>query len=301
MRTLILLFLIICCLSSCKVPFVLEDPKPTTSNFTMVPGDIVVSNTGNDSLILLDSDGNFKDTLLDVVNGSETIYGIGWLESTNELIVTVDGSDRVMAISAFDGEVRTFITNANLAGTLRGITQLTGGDILIIESNNVERFTTNAVRVTSGWPITGIMTTPEQIDALSNGGFVACSRGTDEVRTYTSAGVQVNSTASGVGGTTDGYGCIEMTDGRIATVWVGTTDSVIIFNAALSSAVATYSDTSLLGNPRGIAQAKNGNLLIVDATLHHIVEIDTTATFVRTLGSSTLSTPQHIFVIPDYL
>jgi hypothetical protein len=285
-------------LSSCEF----SDPTATSStdSYFMEEGDIVVTNTTNDSLHLLDSDGNFKAIIYDVENTTNVVYGVAWKSDTREVIFTVDGSDRVMAISALDGSERTFISSANLAGTLRGLTQLNDGSILVIESNNIERFTTDGVRASDGgtWP-QNLGTTPEQIFATADGGFGICFRGADEVRLFDNDGTQTENVASGIGGTTDSYGCTELDDGTIAASWSGTTDTLSIYTSDLGTSLQTYSDTTLLANPRGVAQASNGNVLVADATYHQIYEIDPSdGSFVRVLAGSTLSTPVQMVVIP---
>ncbi|MBL6989623.1 MAG: hypothetical protein ISR65_07585 [Bacteriovoracaceae bacterium] len=284
------------------------DPVPTASEnvivskdqYAIVAGDIAVTNTTSDVAILLDSTGAFKRVLYDVDNATETINGVGWLSSTEEVLVTVDGSDRVMAVSAVDGSVRTLILHPQLSGAIRGVMENIDGDILIIESNNLERFTTDAFRITTGWPITNIMSTPQQVFPLSGGGFVMCATGTDRIRTFDSDGVQVDETASGIGGTTNSYGCVELDDGRIAGTWQGSNDSVVIYSSDLSTAEMTYSNTALLGNPRGIDFRANGNLLIADASFHYLVEITSAGDYVGNIGGSVLSTPNQVFVIPTF-
>jgi len=277
-------------------------PAPDPSTYSLQPGDLVVSSSSNDSLQLLDSDGNFKKLLYDVENTTNTIYGVGWKHDTNEVIFTVDGSDRIMAVSVVDASVRTLISSAFLNGSLRGVTQLTDGSILIVESNNIEKYTTDGVRNTEGgnWP-KNLGTTPEQIFAKADGGFGICFRGSDELRLFDKDGTQTHSVASGIAATTDGYGCTELADGTIAGGWLGTTDTIKVYNPTLASEVSTYSDTGILIAPRGIDQAANGNLLVLDSSYHQIYEIDpVTGSFVRIIGGATLSTPAQILVVPSY-
>ncbi|WP_372655135.1 hypothetical protein [Halobacteriovorax sp.] len=279
-----------------------QDPIPTTSSFVVTPGDIVVSNITNDSVVLYSSDGDFKRVLYDVQNNAEVPYGVGWKHDTLEVMVAVDGSDRVMGISAIDGSTRTIIQSASLSGSIRGVTQLVDGSILIAESNGVEKFTTDGVRVTDGFPINGGINNVENVFAKSDGGFIVCARGGDVVRTYQSDGTMDDSTASGIGGTTDGYGCTELDDGNIVTAWSGGTDTIAFYDSGLNDAGYSYNDSSTLPSPRGVAQLENGNIIAADATYHHLVEIDsTTGEFVGILASSGLSTPNQIVVIPDFL
>jgi len=261
-------------------------------------GDIVVSNGGSDSVLLLDKNGNFKDVLLNVDNTSETVWGIEYLDDTDEVAVVIDGVDRVKAVSLSNLSARDLILNANLTGILKEITQLVSGDLLIAEASNVELFTINGVRITSGgWP-KALQTGASGIDALDNGGFVHCSTTADVVRTYDSAGIQVATAVSGIAATTDSVACIELKNGNIAVAWSGTTDTIQILSADLSTVIASYSDTGQLGSPSGLAQAKNGNILIGDAIFHHIVEITQSGNFVKTLAGALINTPRDLLVIP---
>jgi hypothetical protein len=291
-QLLLLLFLVSC----------VEEPIETTSNFVIQPGDVVVTNITNDSVVLLDSTGNFKRVLYNVQNNVEVPQGIGWKHDTNEVMVAVDGADRVMAISAFDGSVRTLIQSTFLNGQIRGVAQLTDGNIVVAESNGVEKFDVNGNRITDGFPISGGINNVEDLFPKADGGFGLCARGGDVVRTYTAAGAMENSTASGIGGTTDGYGCTELSDGTIATSWSGTTDTVTFYNGSLAATGTTYRDASYSPSPRGLAQLANGNVIVADATYHHLVEIDPSdGSFVGVFSNYSLSSPTQIVVIPNYL
>mgnify|MGYP001038561457 CR=1 FL=1 len=279
-----------------------QEPIPTTSSFVVTPGDIVVSNITNDSVIVYSSDGTFKRVLYDVQNNAEVPYGVGWKHDTLEVMVAVDGSDRVMGISAIDGSTRTIIQSASLSGSIRGVTQLEDGSILVAESNSIEKFTTDGIRVTDGFPLNGGINNVENVFAKTDGGFVVCARGGDVVRTYQADGTMDDSTASGIASTTDGYGCTELDDGNIVTAWSGSTDTISFYDSGLVDAGYSFNDSSTLPNPRGVAQLENGNIVAADATYHHLVEIDsTTGDFVGILASSGLSTPNQIIVIPDFL
>lgn len=282
-------------------------PEETTDSSTtdsvaptpncLVSGDIVVSSSGSDSLVVFNSDGTFKSVAYFVSSASESLFGLAWSSATNEVLVGVDGVDRVMGISAVDCSARTIITDINLTGNIRAVTQLTSGDILVIETNNIERFGSNGNRVSSGWPLAA-QTGGTGLSALSNGGFVHCSATTAVVRTYTSAGVQVATRSSGIAATTAAADCFVMSDGNIATAWSGTTDTVSIYNSALTP-ITSFSNTAYLAAPGGIAQRPSGgNLLVVDRVYNYVVEITTTGSLVGTFGSGFLGTPEYILVIP---
>jgi hypothetical protein len=261
--------------------------------------DVLVSNGGTDTILAYSADGTFKRIIfqLSTVSG-EAIYGLDYMAATGEVIVAIDGTDRVMAIDPTDCSARNLVANVNLTGTLRGVTQLSGGDILVVETNNVERFTSDGVRVTSGgWPLS-LQTAGTDIHALSAGGFVHCSTTTDVVRTYSDAGVQAATRSSGIASTTDAVGCKELSNGSIAVAWSGTTDSVVIYSSNLATAQYTYSNTSVLSTPGSLAEKANGNILIADRTLNYLVEITATGTYVGQFAAGLLNTPEYVLVIP---
>lgn len=273
-------------------------PTDETPSACFQSGDILVSNSGSDVVLVLNPDGTYKDIVYNVTNGSENIYGLAWSADTNEVLISVDGTDRIMAVSAEDCSERNLITDANLNGNIRGVAQLTAGDIVVVESNAVERFTSSGIRVTAGsWP-KNLQTTGTNIFPLSDGGFILCSTGTDVVRTYDVAGTQVATRSSGIGATTDAAGCTVLSDGTIAVAWSGTTDTVGIYSANLGTVVATYSNTSILSAPGGIAQRANGNLLVIDRVLNYIIEITSAGAFVNIIGDGVLSTPEYLLVVP---
>jgi hypothetical protein len=264
----------------------------------MTSGDIVVSNSVSDVVLILNSNGTYKGIAYNVPNTSETVGGLWYDEGLAELFVAVDGSDRIVAVSAADCSSRVAMIDSNLNGTLKQLTRLVSGDFLVVETNNVERFTASGLRIaTGGWP-RALQTTGTGLHALAGGGFVHCSTGTDRVRTYTDAGTQVAEAQSGVASTTDAMDCIELANGSIATVWSGTTDTVQVRPANLGAATMSFSDLTYLSTPGGIAERANGNLLVLDRALHHIVEITSTGTLVEVIGDTVLNTPEYIQVIP---
>lgn len=280
--------------------------KTVSSQINLIkPGDLIVVNSTSRSLLLLDSDGNFKQVIYDVDNIAESLYGIAFKSDTNEIIFSVNGSPRVGAISVVNGTYRTLIADANLTGTLKGLTQTPSGDILVIENTNVERFSSTGVRRTlvSGvtWPNTfGAIAGPEQITSAANGEIIIC--GSANVKRYSAtAGAQVGaSVVSGIAGTTATFGCMELSNGKVAISFSGTTDTISTCTGAMTGVAALYSDIAVLGAPRTLTQTLNGNLIIPDSTFNQLVEITTSGTFVRTLGGTLLGTPTAAFSVPNY-
>lgn len=293
---LVPLVLILSVMLSCAPANEEEDADSAGGN-CFSSGDILISNSASDVVLVLNPDGSYKNIAFNVFNNSESVFGIS-MSAAGELLVAVEGADRVVAVEPAACGARTFTADANLNGTLRGLAQVSNGDVLVVETNNVERFNSAGLRITTGgWP-RSLQTTGTGIRATSTGGFVHCSTGTDTVRTYDNAGTQINTVASGIAGTTDVMDCLAMSDGNIAAVFSGTTDTVRIYSSNLGSTVGSYSDISFLSTPGGIAQRANGNLLVVDRLLHYIVEVTNTGTFVDIIGDGVLNTPEFILVVP---
>jgi hypothetical protein len=277
----------------------LNDMRPTDeteTNLILKRGDLVISNGGTSSIVVLDSSGRYKGDIIDLVNGSESIWGLHWDGALEVLYFVVDGSDRVMAFDNETGITRSLITNINLNGNLRGIVKILSGDLLIVESNVIERFSPNGIRKTAGgWP-KALQTAGSGMAKLNNGGFVLCSTGTDRVGTYTSEGLLVDIRASGIAGTTDAISC--SSDGsKVAVAWSGTADTIQILSPNLDTIEMTYSDVGILGSPSGVAFLNNGNLVVTDAVNHHIAELNKAGELVRIMESPVINIPRDIAVI----
>lgn len=292
-------------LSSCLIQS--ESPLESSSNEVNLiqSGDIVVANWGNDSILLLHPDGSYKAELVNEQTSTTILLnGLYYDSVTNQVLYTYDHSttslDAVRSISLFDGSQDLFLQNANLAGSLYGVTRLSNGEILVIDSNNrIERFTDDGVY---NGALTGFNSSLRDITRLSTGGFVVCSTATSNtVRIYNSAGA-LQASASGttpapsIGGQ-QGVSCIEDASGNIIVAYSGGTDAVRAYSSNLSTVLWTYTDTNTLRTPGKLALKANGNILVTDTNYDHILELNPQGGLVSILGGSVLSDPSNIIVI----
>jgi hypothetical protein len=226
---------------------------------------------------------------------SDTAKGSVWLNDTFELAVALDGKDRIIAINAVDGTTRDLIVDGNLNGVLRSMTRLDDGDLLIIESNNIERFSIDGLRRTSGWPLN--VASANQIRNLSTGNFVLCAGGAvDQVRIYDIDGNLLYS-HSGPGGT-DARGCEELSDGRIVVSWSGITDQIWVYNSDLTggSVLVDNLDISIMPSPNSLAIDRDDNIFITDTTYNYVIKFDSQGNFKKSFGS--FSNSQDIYIVP---
>ncbi len=264
---------------------------------------IVVANATGKNVVLLNSSFNFvRDLIILPKASADAPWGLA-LKSPTEILVSIEGVDRVMSASLDVGSpsATDVIVNTNLAGTpMRGLAVLTSGDILAAEGNTVERFTSTGDRVTtSGWPKT-LQTNTTQLFPLSNGGFIACSIGTNVVRAYDSSGTQTATVASGIVGTTTVAGCAAGPIGQVVAAYYGTTDTIRLYSSStLATTVWSFSDLTLLANPQAVGILSNGNVIAIDGTSNVAVELDgSTGALVRTFSSSAINGAVSLLVIP---
>ncbi len=287
-----------------------DSPVETSSNDVNLiqQGDIIISNVNTDSIVLLDSEGNFKDTLLDYpIDNTLLLSGLHWDSTNKEIIFLYDSTtntlDAVKALNPYDGSVRTVLANGQLGAVLPAVARLSGGDLLVVEqASTAEKFNSSGVR--QGTPFIATLTaTVADLAPLNNGGFVACSSGTaNTVRTYDLAGT-VQATATSAApvpslGALASTSCVQnQSAGTIYVAYSGATDAVRAYDSTLTTTLWTFTDTNVLTTPGKISLRPNGNILVTDTGFHHIVEIDTNGALVQVLGGTVLNNPAHITVV----
>ena len=295
-------------LSSCLLKN--ESPIESSSdNANLIQsGDIVVANTGNDSIILLSSNGTYKTTLYDEATSGNVFNALGYDTLNNQILWTYDHGtslfDAVNAFALYDGAVSVVMSNSNLQGTLPGVARLTGGQLSVLEgATTLEQFTSAGVRV--GNPLSSaLITTTVDLNPLLTGGFIVCSNVTaTTVRTYSAAGV-LSATATSATptpslGALTATGCIQNASGQVIVAYSGATDYVRVYSsAAMTTVVWDFINQNVLTSPGKLAVRENGNILVTDTGLNQIVEISSAGAFVQVIGGSVLSVPNSILVVP---
>jgi hypothetical protein len=285
-----------------------ESPKATSSDLLVARGDIVVASLTSDSLVVFSPDGTFKRVLYTLPNTvGDAIAGLAWNSSTNEVLVSIDGTpDRIEAVSVVTGQARNFYNNTNFftgtplaAGELRDT-----GDIVVSEGATIERFSSNGQRETHTtiWP-TSVFINAQAIVGLSSGQWLACSStaGLRLMNDSTTSLAAVSTATGAIAGTTATFGCGELSNGNIIVAWNGTTDTIQTYSSTLTGATTVYSNTGVIGDPRGLAVGENDEVYVSDGTRNVIVEIDVaTGSVVNEFGLAYLNGPRSLIVIPEF-
>lgn len=294
-------------LTACTPPKKSGEGDSETSEVSIVSGDIVVSSSGTRDVKVFDSSGVYKGTILDLDSTTgQAPYGLTYNFLTNEILVAVDSatSRLIKAIGITSLDVRDFSASPAFNNSLRGITMLTSGDLLVVISagNRVEKISgITGTQITAGaWP-KSLQTGGTGIAARSAGTFAHCSSTLDVVRLYDATGTQTATAASGIAATTDVMDCKSDSVGNIYTSFNGTTDTIRKYSSDLGTTTWSYSNTVLMPNPFGIAVRANGNVLVLDQTHNYILEVAADGTSASIVGNDTdnmLSTPQFIMIVP---
>lgn len=284
-----------------------EDTVGSSTGFTLASGDLIISNAGSRDVKVFDSNGVYKGILLDLDNSSgQAPYGLTYNFLTQQILVAVDGTaGRVIkGISRSDLTISDFSTSSALNNTLRGLTMLTNGDLLVVISagNRVEKLSgLNGSQITTGgWP-KSLQTTGSGITSRTSNTFAHCSTGTDAVRLYDATGTQTATASSGIAGTTDVMDCKADASDNIYASFNGTTDTVRKYDPTLGTTLWSYSNTVLLPNPSGLAVRSDGTVLALDQTLNHVLVIAADGSSGTPLGADTdnmLNSPQFIMILP---
>jgi hypothetical protein len=270
-----------------------EQPDPDY----LVSGDVLVASQASGQVLVFGADGLYKKVAYTVSVPTDRIVGLAWNATHSAAMVLVDGNDRIDAIAKTDGAVATVLQTAELAGNLRGLTQVASGDVLILETSIVERFRPDGSRLAFNWP-KSLQSTPRSIAPLADGGFVLCSSGSKVVRTYNDDGSLRASASSGVTGTQDAYGCAQLSDGRIVTAWSGMQDTVQIRSADLMQNLAEYRDPIGLSSPSCLHILEDDSILVCDRLTNSLVELGPTGAYRRTWTDAGLGTPVAIVGVP---
>jgi hypothetical protein len=288
-----------------------ESPIESSSNDVNLiqSNDIIVTNSGNDSIVLLDENGNFKRALVDSPTDATLIYNALAYDSANDQILfnndsTTASLDAIKSISLYNGTVSNVIQSSNLNGILPGLARLVDGDLISIEgTTTLEKFDSDGVRV--GAPFaSALIANLIDLNPLASGGYIVCSTATaNTVRTYNAAGtLQATATSASPTptlGALAASGCTEDSQGRIIVAYSGATDAVRAYTSnAMTTVDWTFQDTNYLTSPGKVAVRPNGNILVTDTVLNHIVEISPDGAFIRLIGGAVLATPLNILVVP---
>jgi hypothetical protein len=269
-------------------------------------GDIVVSSAGTRDVKVFSSLGLYKATILDLdPTTGQVPFGLSYNSTTREIFIAVDGpTNRAIKAYRLDtGTLRDFSLSPALNSSLRGLSHLPSGDLLMViqGGNRVERIDgINGSQVqVGGWP-KALQTTGTGVHTRADGSFVHCSVGSDVVRTYDPAGNQTATVASGLVNTTDVMDCKFDENGNVYAAFNGTTDTIRKMTNTLAT-TWSYSNIVLLPNPTALAVRTDGRVLAVDASLNYVVEILADGSAASVLGydaDNMISNPTAILVVP---
>lgn len=296
MSKLILLFLALYSFTSCVTN---QDPIELSSQdyLNIKSNDILVLSQGTRSVIQLDSNGQHKDVLFVAPLGS-TLRTLTWDQVTRRVLVgyTYATTTKIASVAPITKEVNDFSINSFITTAITAMIPNGSDFIFSTTPTSLRKLNANGAHIVGpGFPLnTTLAGTVVQMASLSNNQFLICSTSAPYIKIFNASG-QVQFTASGITpptGTTALSGCESLANGKIVLAWSGTTDTIAIYDRSnMATALFTYSDTSILGSPKWIQKASNGNILVGDTTFNLFVELTPQMQFVRAIGEGYFSNP----------
>lgn len=202
------------------------------------------------------------------------------------VLMSLDTTDSIYQVS-LDGTKTLFHGSAQFSGNIYGIVHAPNGNTYAIESNFIEVFDINGVRLGSSRinTTTGACTlsNPRGIALNASGQLVVTNiGGADNVLTYDISGTTATCVSSVAFGSNP-WGVIHHSDGNLYIVTQGD-DRVYRADPDGSNRVAIWdTNTSLINNPTGIAELPNGDLLIGSTATDSVERITTSGTRVGTV------------------
>lgn len=184
------------------------------------------------------------------------------------------------------GNKTVFHGSAQFSGAIFGVARAGSGIVFAIESNRIEAFDSDGIRLTSYYINTTVggctLSNPRGMIVNSLGQLVVTNQGSGTINTYDISNSPVTCVSSVAFGNAP-YGIVEASDGGL---YITTQADDQVYSAdsdGSNPSVIWNSDTSIINNPTGIEILPNGNLLVASSANDRVEEITTTGLRVGTL------------------
>lgn len=198
--------------------------------------------------------------------------------SPTSVLMSLDTTDSIYEVS-LDGTKTLFHGSAQFSGNIYGLAQSSSGKVYAVESNQIEVFDADGVRLNSeliGTTTGGCtLNNPRGMTFNGNGQLVVVnSGGADAVLTYDLSGGTATCVSSVAFGNNP-YGVLLHSDGSL---YITTQGDNRVYRADPNGAnpvVVWSTDTSIINNPTGIAELPNGDLLVASSGTDTVERITT--------------------------
>lgn len=322
LQNAILVLLPIAALAGCGQKKFLTEVLNSTTGITS--GDILVLSGGTVSrstspfplhqISDFYSDGTFKSVVRSV-SSTELMMGMALGANPNELLYTVDTTDRVEKLQiGLPTAVGNHIIDANLSGTsLRAIATLSDNGTVVAESTTViEKYdgSNPPVRVTTNFPIT-LTANIMKLRRISGGRFAAVTTGgtPDSPRIYNNDGTLATTVSlAGLACTTncDPSDILELSDGRfLVAVQAAALNSIEMYSSNFVYIGQFFRDTTILQGISALAQAHDGNVIACNTSFNTCEKLQITGNTGVRVGSrafidaaSVMRQPTDVLVAP---
>lgn len=257
-------------------------------------GDVLTVGSGSSStttpsyLMINGQDGNHRGFAVYTTSGAFVTGGNFRAEAATprglfpfnsaSVLMSLDTTDSIYQVG-IDGTKTLFHGSAQFSGTIYDVVRTSNGTTYVVESNRIEVFDANGVRLPSSLinTTTGSCTlnAPRGMTLNANGNLVVVNQGgADEVLTYdisTSTATCLSNVALG----NNPYGILLHSDGSMYITTQGDDRVYRTDPDGSNPTVIWNTNTSLINNPSGIVELPNGDLLVASTATDSVERITT--------------------------
>lgn len=260
---------------------------------------IYVSTIAASNLMISSYDihGNFLEIVSDFTQTVDSPRGLTKFDRFH-LAVALDGTDRIESVSILDGTRSPFILSSLLTGNLYDIERDLAGNYYVIETNAIERFSPDGVRL----PITGTAyftppvgacspTTLRGLTLTQNGHLAAVATGNDVLNIINVSGGTPTCVASTAIGN-DPIDVVQHPNGYLYIVTQNPVDA-IVRTTDTGAGLTTLTTFATTYQPTAIAVHPDGSLLVAndgtDSINIYSVSGDLLGTFAKNSFTNTIN------------
>lgn len=257
-----------------------ETPTVTTTSYIVTSG----QDSNHMGIAVYDISGNLI-TQTNFKNEFATPRGL-WQYDDTRFLISLDTTDSVYLMDV-QGDKTLFHGSAQFSGSIFDGVTSNDGITFVIESNRIEAFDDNGVRITNYYINTTVggctLSNPRGMIINSSGQLVVTNQGgSDQILTYDISSAPVTC-VSAVNFGNNPWGLIENNGGGLYITTQGD-DRIYSADADGSNASVIWdTDTSVINNPTGIAILPSGNLIVASSANDRIEQITPSGTRVGTV------------------
>lgn len=270
---------------------------------------LVANNLGNPvayTISMYDLQGNFIQMITDGSLSGFIFRGMAPLDA-HSMVVSTDGADELKQLNLLSGELSTYANSSFFAGNLYDIVRQSDGVYLAVETNTIEKFSSQARVPPTGNPY--INTTLGSCTISTGRGLAINSQGELLLTSYANSSIlryDISGSTSSCLSANATFGAqqpVPIVVHPNGNLYFGTWANDAIYEApedlSGNPSILLSGDVNI-NNPSAMAVLPNGNLLVASDGTDTIIEMTTAGAVVNSsfIKNAFTSSVNSIYVVP---